>query len=337
MRVIKISAIIVGTIIGAGFASGKEIFEYFAKYGAKSIIFVIPLFFLLYCFIFSNLKYGNTYGNLSFLERNKILGNYNKFSKKIDYFNIMLFITFLIYSSAMFSALNSLLQTYFDSLNKTVTVLLSIFVTFVLYKLSNNAFAIVSNFVVPLVIICVLITSIYSFKNGNFVSNFGINNVSPLVLLIVSYASQNIFFASFIIINFGKELSVQEQKKVSFLVSLIISILILIGIFCFLFNPNLVLSQLPFIQIAININPIFSIVFGIVLLFSILTTYSSSLKSLNEYFNGSKIYNKKIVMFILIILLGLCNFENIINYFYPIVGMFGIIYFVKIYKINKNY
>ena len=44
MRLIKISFVIIGAKIGAGFASGKEIFEYFAKYGVYSLFFVIPMF-----------------------------------------------------------------------------------------------------------------------------------------------------------------------------------------------------------------------------------------------------------------------------------------------------
>ena len=39
MKQIKIIFLIIGTIIGAGFISGKEVFEFFSKFGYYSYLF----------------------------------------------------------------------------------------------------------------------------------------------------------------------------------------------------------------------------------------------------------------------------------------------------------
>ena len=51
MKQFKIVLLIIGTIIGAGFVSGKEISSFFSIFGYYSFIFILPIFFLLYYFI----------------------------------------------------------------------------------------------------------------------------------------------------------------------------------------------------------------------------------------------------------------------------------------------
>ena len=59
MRQIKLILLIIGTIIGAGFVSGKDIAIFFSNYGYFSLIFIFPMFFLLYFIIFKLLIIGS--------------------------------------------------------------------------------------------------------------------------------------------------------------------------------------------------------------------------------------------------------------------------------------
>ena len=89
---IKIISIIIGTLIGAGFASGKEIYTFFVKYnylGFFSVIF--SCFFIgliinktLLLILNNNINNYSNFLNLLFGE--------NKF-KKIFYFFINLFVS----------------------------------------------------------------------------------------------------------------------------------------------------------------------------------------------------------------------------------------------------
>ena len=58
MKQIKIIFLIIGTIIGAGFISGKEVFEFFSKFGYYSYLVILPMFFCLYYFITKLLLIG---------------------------------------------------------------------------------------------------------------------------------------------------------------------------------------------------------------------------------------------------------------------------------------
>ena len=166
MKVIKISSIIIGSIIGAGFASGKEIFEYFAKYGIYSLFFIIPLFIFFSFFIYIYLSFGQQTKGLEFKNANKLLCKDKKiFNIKFNLFNIFLFISFLILCSAMFTALISLMQTYFPYGHKLFYFIIAIIVTILLLNSSFNKLSSLSNFIVPLIILCLLLNVFCSFSS----------------------------------------------------------------------------------------------------------------------------------------------------------------------------
>ena len=52
MKQLKIILLIIGTIIGAGFVSGKEISSFFCIFGFYSYIFIIPIFFFFFYLFF---------------------------------------------------------------------------------------------------------------------------------------------------------------------------------------------------------------------------------------------------------------------------------------------
>ena len=59
MKQIKIIFLIIGTIIGAGFVSGKEISSFLTIYGYYSFIFILPIFLLFYFCIYKLLLIGS--------------------------------------------------------------------------------------------------------------------------------------------------------------------------------------------------------------------------------------------------------------------------------------
>lgn len=337
MIVFKTAFVIIGAIIGAGFASGKEIFEYFAKFGIYSLLFVIPLFVFFYFFIYTYLKFGENHANFDLKKFSSSIGkNYKLFNVSFNIYNVGLFFTFLVLCSAMFSGLVSLFSTYLPSGHKLLYFLASLVITVVLVKTSFKSFKLLSNLVVPLIVLFVIINVVCSLGSGNFCTDFGFSNILPLPFLTIAYASQNTFFSSFVIIKLGSNLNKKQRAQTSFLTSLVICLLITLGILCFLFNPKLAYCDMPFVEVAISINPVFSVLFATIIFGSIITTHATCLTSLKEFFKGEKKYNNTTVMIALIILLSLLNFGKIVQYLYPLIGVFGLIYFYKICNYDKS-
>lgn len=337
MKVLKTSLCILGSIIGAGFATGKEIFTFFAKYGVYSILFLIPLFFLFYIFNLVYLKFGSKFKNCDLQKTNRLLcKDKTILNLKFNFIDVIMFLTFLILSSAMFSAIVELLNTYLSFLPQIICYIFAILITYILIKCNLKILSNASNFLVPIIIFCILLTAFISFKTNSFATNFGITNLLPLPFMNIAYCAQNTLLSSFIVMQLGKDLNEKQQKATSFVVAFIITFLILIGILCFLLNPKLAYMDMPFAMIAISINPIFSLIYAVVLLFSVLTTYATTITSLKEFFKCKKSYNNDFFMIILILLLSLLNFGKIVDYLYPIIGIFGIIYFYKIFNYHAS-
>ena len=101
--------LIIGAIVGVGFASGKEVYEFFFKYDGSSIFGMIT-FGLLYFYLFFIIQHVNNKLNLkTYSEFNTIiLGRLCKIS------NIVMVINFSITSAGMLAAADYLLSTFFN-------------------------------------------------------------------------------------------------------------------------------------------------------------------------------------------------------------------------------
>lgn len=331
MKILKTSFTIIGAIIGAGFASGNEIFEYFAKYGKYSFFCIIPLFLLMFIVLKTYMQFGNKIKvfNLK-VENTKLCKNFNIFNKEINYMNIFMFFTFLILCSAMFGGLVALFKTYISNIPSLFLYIFIIILSLIMSKISFKCFEFLSFLAVPLIILCIILMYANSFTGFNFNTTFENANYLFLVPLNISYVFQNIFLSCFTIINCSTSLTNKQQTKCCLLVSGIICLLIVIGIVCLLNNPSFATTQMPFASIFLSFSTFGGAVYGIIILLSILTTYSTTLSSLKEFFTGNKKYNKPIIMIALIALISLLDFGTIIEYLYPIIGMFGFVYFIKI-------
>lgn len=337
MKELKLSFAIIASIIGVGFASGKEIFEYFAKYGLFSLLYLLPLFVCVFLFTKMLLKFGSQNYNVSPLECNKLLcKDIYIFKNKLNILNIVMFCTFLILSSAMFSGLIALLKTYFP-FSKSLTVFAIVCgVSWIIIKLPYKSISKASYVLIPTLITLIIICAIYTFKGANLTSNFGEAHIMALAFKTPIYASGNLFLTSFMIIDYGKTLNNKEQTKVSLLVAIILCSLLTLGILCFMFNPQIAFSDMPFAEISLQISPIFSVVFGIIILLAIITTYATTTSSLKMYFNGSKKYNNHTSMLVIIALLSLIDFGTIVELLYPIIGVFGIYYLCLIQNFSNK-
>lgn len=336
MRVTKSVFVIIGAVIGAGFASGAEIFEYFAKFGWASLLFVLPLFFCFYFAIYTFLTFGKNNPSSCLNEQNNIIcKKINCLGRKINYMDIFMFISFFILCSAMFAGLVALFESYAPSTPKFLVYIFIVIFSATLCNTSFNFLTNLSYLIVPVIIICFITICAFSFNTFNLPSYEHLN-ILPLPVLTILYCSQNMFLSSYIITHMGQGLSEKDIKKVSLFTSLILCLLIFFGILCFLFSPEISNYSIPFSFLASSISPYFSALYGFVILFSIITTYLATLTSLKEYFKGNKKYNTKKTMLVGIALLSLFDFNNIVAYLYPLIGVFGAIFFAKLLSVSKT-
>ena len=314
MRQIKLILLIIGTIIGAGFVSGKEIAIFFSNYGYLSLIFIFPMFFLLYFIIFKLLCIGskNKINNASDL-------NIIIFKKDNKVIKIFTFVSFVILSSTMFSAIPSALGFEHLGVNKIlITLAISFALCFVISK-DIGVMQTICLFVVPIILIMILFVCFQNFATPKSGLIFDIVLVPYNAL---NYVCRNMFLSYFVISKSSFDMTQKQCKQVSFFASLLLCAFMAIEILVELGNPQILSTQMPMLYLAKSSN-ILHTLYLIVLQFAIITTLISALVTLKSFFNFKNKISNIILPIALCASLSMIRFDYFVEYLYPIIGMMG--------------
>ncbi len=333
-NIFTLVCLILATIIGAGFASGKEIVVFFSSYGLISFTTITLSFFLFYFSVKLFLNYSKTFKTKNIFEVNKQL--FGKFSV---IFNLCFLFSYCIVLAGMYAGIYEVYLTVFnETISKIFTIFTVFIVVFVLIG-GLNRISKFNNFFIPLTILLLIISAILSLKNTNFNINFNTeSNIINALISSVNYVGINMLLASSILLTVGKDYS-KKHIKISSIISCLILVLLI-----FLFNFVLInqskLSDLPMATISGNINKLWGIVVLICIWFAI---FSSILSVSYTIVSVVKISIKcEIVSAIITSVLGyvfsLFGFNKIVECFYPLIGALGIflIIIVFIKSINQT-
>ena len=326
--VFKFTMLVVGTIVGAGLASGQEIVVFFAQYGFVSLFFNVAIFFIFF------------FGIRNFLRFEKCTYENDFKKKKIsNIFDIISIVIFAIIGSTMLAGASQLLSTYVYNFSfpvwEIVLILLSSFVCFLGIKALTN----LSIYLVPVVIfgiiyVCIKGATISTLSPPTFSTD--VSTVSILIFSSISYCCCNLVTASKVIFDLGKSLSQKQASYVAFFSSLVLSIIIFVIIISILINDEMILfADLPLVFLANMISKPVGIGFTVIILACIITTLFATQYSfinlLQEKFEKRKRFLYYIISILTFFFISLIGFGEIIKYLYPIIGAFGfvMIFFFK--------
>lgn len=346
MKILKTVFVIIGTIIGAGFASGQEISIFFSQYGYLGIIGMLiscSLIGILVYKVFSILQRENLNSYTELLER---VTNKKILNKAISIIiSLFLLISFYIMIAGM--------SAYFNQEFGFPTWICSIIMSILCYiTLQRNTKGIVT--VNSILIPCIIIFILYlGFKNLNFSmeyfhtkqqnNNYSLNWLFSSIL----YISYNSIVLIPILVELKQYINTKSvAKKVGILCATILSILG-ICIFCLLLRNDAVYQlELPMIEVLKSLGLIYSYLYGIVIVIAIFTSAISAgygfLKnevSKRKFTKGNiqkreQKYYQKLLLGICIIAPIIANFgfSNLVNKLYPIFGILGLVQMLCLLK-----
>lgn len=327
--------VIFATIIGAGFASGKEVWYYFARYGVVCypvIIFVGILFFIL-CFLC--LQFGKKFEITAVKQLNYIM--FKKFSFIAEV--ILCFSNFIILST-MFAGANSLFYESFGltfyRIGGVFTAIISILVVWLGFKRLLK----INMVIVPGMLVVVLVVLFNCVVNNSF-QVFDINikyNALFSVINSISFIVSNLFFAGFIFAKMGNG----ATTKTNIISSIVGSVFMVLCILCMVtilyYNPSSFAYDMPLVYIAGQQNIVLGIIARVVVWLGIATTAISLLYQINNwlesYFGKNKIIG--IVVCIVALLFAHIGFSAMINYFYPLLGFLGFLFLIFMSRQMSN-
>lgn len=323
--------VIIGTMIGAGFASGQEIYLFFNKYGTIGILGMIiscVLTGLIIYKVFHIVKTKKIHTYSEFLESISSNKKINKIMK------IMIQGFLLVSFYIMVAGFSAYFNQEFGILIYIPAVVMAIlcYITFV-----NDTKGIVYINTILIPFLCVFIFYL-GIKNLDFTTMYFQNNIISnyqwgWLFSGILYASYNSILLIPILIELGNYMNEKNKiKKASIWCAIILAILGLILFFLLLRGNNYAQNvELPMIQITKEFGNIHSIIYGIVILIAIFTTAISSGYGFLKNLPTKKYKIATIITCLTSILVVPIGFSNLVNLLYPIFGVLGLMQIFKIF------
>ncbi len=331
-----VGAVMFGSIVGAGFASGKEVWFYFAQFGWVCFPLIALAGLLLFILGYTFLEFGKRHGIETVQQmNNKLFGKYGIIGEIIFIFSNFILL------SAMFAGANSLFDIVLSQgLYRFASVFTAV-IAVVISWLGFSKMIKINLAVVPAMVLVIAGIFAYCLINANgFVVPLidGSEQLISSVFFCILYVCSNLFFAGFIFARLGNE----HSKKVNLFGSLIGSIFMvvcLIGMVISIYlNPYSSMSDMPLVYIASSASHLFGIITLIVVWIGIATTAVSLVYTisawLQKYVHSFKLCS--IAVCIICLIISGLGFGAIVSYFYPILGVFGIIFMLRMVFLERK-
>jgi len=316
----------VGSIIGAGFISGRELISFFGY--ENFIIYAIFSGLLLTLFILLIYKAGKNYGDTESF--NKMLFRNPK------PFNYAVIISTFISLGGVLSGLDNVFDLGVISSFPVVSIVVLILAN-ITSKFGISGLEKVSLIIVPIIVI---FTVIMLFSKGEFLCG-GTELSFSGGLKCLLYASMNTFINLPVIISTAKGKGKYSLIISAILVSLILTSLSILMLSAINFSgKNAQLSPIPLLYV-ISGNKV-AILYKLTLFSALL---SSALTAYYPLYQVAVSRGKKsnlVWVSALLIIFSRFGIKTITDYLYPVIGGFGVVYLVKcilffISKIKKQY
>jgi uncharacterized membrane protein YkvI len=328
---LKVAAAYIGTIVGAGFATGQEILQFFARFGVMGIMGIILASALFMVFGYWIMDLGRQLNAKSHLDIIQYTGG-KVFGTVTD-----VLITFFLFGSftAMIAGTGALFQqqlglpaflgSIFMGLLTAVTVLTGV-------KGVINSIS----FVVPFLFLAVMVVSIYSLLHFPPDFSAAVNTaegnklISHWLTASLLYVSYNTMLSVSVLATLGVAAKDQHAIRTGAVLGGmglgIASILIFLAL-CG--NANRISAlEVPLIYIAGGISPLAQLLYAVVLIAEVYTTAVGSLYGFISRLNPGKFKTRKEIILVLCataaaILASQFGFSNMVKYLFPVEGICG--------------
>lgn len=341
-RIFQIGAVFIGTIVGAGLASGKEITEFFTSYGLASFVGIIVcgIFYVAIGTIIS--KISIAYKLDSYSDVMNIISP-NLFGKLTGIITTL----YLISSASIILAGSGALINQFFGLPKIVGSLIMLALAFFFLLRETEGLVEVNSFIVPTLITTVTIICILYFLFApDMLTIEHITKFEPvksgITLSTILYAGYNTLCCSGVLVPLSNQINSTKTMKKGILAGVIgLSLLCLvINLLLTINQPYIFNYDIPLLFVAQRFGTVVQALLLCIIWLEMFSTEVSDVysicKTLQQSFN---IKFKKGIIIVLAVALPISQlgFTSLITTLYPLFGLLSLIFISQcIYFYFKN-
>lgn len=285
---LQIILILLCSIIGVGFISGAEIFEYFAKFKCYSYVGIACVFVILFVLSLKTALQQNEPKNRKIVAKNpkndiKII-NLDKISIK----NFLNVISLCIVCGAMCSGLKILAKQFFGSFY-FITFFICILICFFILLFGVSGIS-KFDFLVLIFLFVIVLDFIFS---GKMLSNFHLadNPCNSNLKLVLSsgflgalYVFMNISQLVPIVSSFGVRFSKKQAVAFSLIFSLAVTSILFVFVEFAKLNPEIENFSMPFLSYYSVRGGAIYYIFALGLFFALLSSLLSALFGIKKYY-----------------------------------------------------
>lgn len=323
---------IIGAIIGAGFASGQEIYLFFYRFGINGIWGIIICNIVMAMVIYKtlniiykcNIETYKDFLNNIFLDNSKLSNATNII------INIFLCVTFFI----MISGFGTYLSQSFN-FNQIIGSSILAVIAYIVFLKNIESFAKINRIIIPILITVILIIGIENLGNSTKIQKNNFTDTSLFwIFQAVLYASYNLILVEPVLINLKKFIKNKRQIiKISIIVGFIMTILAILE-FLLLTNINIDFKNLemPLVYVIENKFSKFTHLYGIIILIAIFTTaVSVGFSFLNNISRNNKSFQQIAgILCISSVVISPIGFSNLVNNLFPLFGFLGLVQIIYV-------
>lgn len=317
----KVSFVIIGTTIGAGYASGREIWEFFASYGRGSHFSIVlsMLLFALSCYVIMTISHrlqSPHYGQV--LE--ELLGK--SLAKCYD---VLIFFYLFSTTVVMFAGSGAILSYWNMSywLGVWITALFVFIIFFRDVEMMTSLNSILTPFMIGVLILTCLVFLGHAFGQDELMAS-GLTSYPSAI----AFTSLNILPLVAILSVFGSKMKAAEIKIASINSAVLLTaISLLYNHSLMLVGDDILLYEVPLFSILRDFPPQLIAGVGLVLWLAIYTTAVSNVFGIVSRFKHVVSFPQWVVagFFVLLVLpLTQFGFGNLIQFLYPLYGVLNL-------------
>ena len=313
--------LLVGTVLGGGFVSGKELVKFFGGSGRAFLLCSMLTgigYGLIVLLVMKCSKRENKY-ELSFLSKTAFLKCYRLF-------DVFLLFCYFIIMSAMLAATDSMFET-------RIPTFLCLVLCFVFVQAGLDGLKGINCVLVPFILAFLLfvsLTSIFSPDTTGPVWALSEKGLFSSLADTLLYVSMNMLTTCGVLAEGARDLDGKEINRCALLFGIIMFLLVFtVGSAVFGAAASVAGSDLPLLNLSRRFGNVFQLIFRIVLLFGIFTTLISSAYPMSAYRGKTPKW-----LFHLLVLAAAYGFSRlgfsvIVEAIYPVMGVMGAVFFLS--------
>ncbi|MDO5044517.1 MAG: hypothetical protein Q4E22_04390 [Coriobacteriia bacterium] len=320
----------VGVLVGAGFASGQEILQYFVAHGVWGIVGAVVSIFFFALTGMILLQIGSKYNSNSHGDALRHIAS-PKIGKFLD---ISIMLTLIILGIVMIAGAGSNLEQQFGLPLWFGSALCAAAIILVSFMDTNKVIGVIS-VVTPVLILFVMGSAIYSIAHAQASVSELVSEASLIrpatpnwLLSALNYLAFNLMTgASMAIVMGGDEEKPKVAGRGGFIGGALIGIMIVLVSLALLFQIREVAGEdMPLLALIDLIHPALGALMSLVLYLMIFNTGLSVFYSFVSRLapNESKKFNMVMIVCVIIaFIVSFVGFKTLLSFFYPLIGYVG--------------